>query len=119
LPISTSADAANNPDSKSPAKLVALRVIPSPIILPTVAVGQTSTHEFTMQGWRGAAAPRIELPRAHVKLNRRQADELGYEISFTPTRPGPATPVMRVFDGEKLELEVPVILRVEPADTKK
>jgi hypothetical protein len=119
LPISTSADAANNSGNSSTAKLVALRVVPSPIILPTVKVGQASTHEFTVQGWRGATAPRIELPRAQVKLVRRQADELGYEISLTPTRPGPAMPVMRVFDGEKLELEVPVILRAEPADTIK
>jgi hypothetical protein len=119
LPISTSADAAKNPDGMSPAKRVALRVIPSPIILPTVTVGQTSTHEFTLQGWRGAAAPRIELARAQVKLIRRDANELTYEISFTPTRPGPATPVMRVFDGEKLELEIPVIVRAERADPAK
>jgi hypothetical protein len=119
LPISTSADAAKNSGGTSPTKLIALRVVPSPIILPTVTVGQTSTHEFTVQGWRGAAAPRIELPRAQVKLIRRDADELAYEISFTPTRPGPAMPVMRVFDGEKLELEVPVIVRAERSESAK
>ena len=117
LPISTSADAVNANAAPSAAKPVALRVVPSPIILPTVKVGQTSTREFTVQGWYGSTAPRLELPRAQVKLIRRQADELVYEISLTPTRPGPATPVMRVFDGEKLEMEVPVILRAEPADS--
>jgi Protein of unknown function (DUF1573) len=119
MPVTTSSDAANQGDTSSPVPLVALRVVPSPIIMPTVTVGQTSTKEFTLQGWRGAAAPRIEVLRGQVKLIRRQAGELGYEISFTPTRPGPATPVMRVFDGEKLELEVPVIFRAEPADIKK
>jgi hypothetical protein len=119
MPVTTSAGAGSNDGSSSPAPLVALRVVPSPLILPTVTVGQTSTREFTVQGWRAAAAPRIEVPRGQVKLIRRQAGELGYEISFTPTRPGPSTPVLRVFDGEKLELEVPVILRAEPAETKK
>jgi hypothetical protein len=115
LPISTSADAANTAAAPSAAKPVALRVIPSPIILPTVKVGQPSTRELTIQGWYGATTPRLEVARAQVKLIRRQADELIYEISLTPTRPGSTTSVMRVFDGEKLEMEVPVILRAEPS----
>ena len=104
------ADAAGD----SPAPKVALRVIPTPIVLPTVTVGQRSVREITLQGWTSKAEPRLTLNRGQVKLLSRQAGEMHYEVSLTPAMPGPFNGVLRVFDGERLLFESVVILRAEP-----
>jgi hypothetical protein len=96
----------------------AIRVLPSSISILDAVVDQRSSREFTVQGWHGSA-PRIEVQRAHAVLLRRNADEWVYELSLTPTRPGRSTLLIRVFQEEKLALEVPIVLRAEAARAEK
>lgn len=97
----------------------ALRVQPNPVVLPAVKVGQVTTREITIQGWNGTGLARMELSLGSVKMLERDGSRLRFEISVTPTAPGPFTQLLRVYDGEKLETEIPVILRAESADKAK
>jgi hypothetical protein len=94
---------------------IALRVIPNPIILPKVKVGTPSKLEITLQGWYGKSEPRLTLRRGQTKRLGQQGNEIRYEVSVTPTMPGAFSGLLRVFDGEKIELETAVMLRAEPA----
>jgi len=93
-----------------------LRVVPNPVILPTVKVGQSTLREVTLLGWNGEGEPRFELTRGAVKTLEREGEKVRCELSITPVAPGPLTQLLRVYDGDKLQLEVPVLLRAEPLD---
>jgi len=97
----------------------ALRVQPNPVVLPTVKVGQVTSREISIQGWSGAGPARFKLAEGSVKILENDGSKFRCEISVTPTLPGPFTQLLRVYDGEKLETEIPVILRAEPADKVK
>ncbi|MBK9990111.1 MAG: DUF1573 domain-containing protein [Verrucomicrobia bacterium] len=97
----------------------ALRIMPNPAILPTVKVGQSTVREIVVHGWTAAGEPRMELSLGQVKALARDGDKLRYEISVTPIASGPLTQLLRIYDGEKLEAEIPVIVRAEPVDRNK
>lgn len=97
----------------------ALRVTPSPVILPTVKAGQVSTREITIQGWSAEEAPSFELAHGQIKILQRDAGKVICEITVQPPSPGPLTQLLRIFDGGKLEAEIPVIVRAEPTDEAK
>ncbi|MFT3783737.1 MAG: DUF1573 domain-containing protein [Nibricoccus sp.] len=94
----------------------ALRITPNPIVLPTVKVGQTSSREFFIQNWIGNEYPRVEVQDGLVKSFGLEGERLKFEISFTPSTPGPMTRLLRIYDGKTLESEIPVILRAEGPD---
>jgi hypothetical protein len=94
----------------------ALRVMPNPAVLPTVKVGQSTVREIVVYGWTAPGEPRLELAQGAVRALGREGDKLRFEISVVPVASGPLTQLLRIYDGEKLEAEIPVILRVEPAD---
>lgn len=93
-----------------------MRVSPSPVILPTVKVGQASLREITLQGYAGSEPPRLEVADGTVRLIDQDVDTFKFEVSLTPKKPGPTTQLLRVYDGDRLELEVPVMYRAEPAE---
>lgn len=97
----------------------ALRIMPNPAVLPTVKVGQPTMREIVVHGWIAAGEPRMELSLGQVNALARDGDKLRYEISVTPIASGPLTQLLRIYDGEKLEAEIPVILRAEPIDKSK
>jgi len=96
-----------------------LRITPNPVVLPTVKVGQPTTREIVIQGWSVASDPRLELTRGQGRKLARVGDRVSFELSVTSDVPGPFTQLLRIYDGEKLEVEIPVILRAEPADKVK
>jgi hypothetical protein len=96
-----------------------LRVVPNPVVLPTVKVGQATTREITIQGWTGPVAPRLELTRGEVKALVREDEKYRFELSVTPDFPGPFTQLLRIYDEQKLEAEIPIILRAEPIEKTK
>ena len=96
-----------------------LRITPNPVVLPTVKVGQLTTREIVINGWSGVREPRLELTLGQVKKLEREGDRLHFEISITPGMPGPTTQLLRIYDGEKLEVEIPVLFRAEPSDSGK
>lgn len=92
----------------------ALRVTPNPVVLPTVKAGQSSMREMIIQGWSAADAPRFELTHGQIKLLQRADGKVTCEIAVQPPAPGPLTQLLRIYDGDKLEAEIPVIVRAEP-----
>ena len=96
-----------------------LRIVPNPAVFPTVKVGQPTVREIVVYGWSASGEPRLELPHGSIKALARDGDKLRYEISITPTVRGPLTQLLRIYDGEKLEAEIPVILRAESVDRDK
>jgi hypothetical protein len=97
----------------------ALRITPNPVVLPTVKVGQPAIRELAIQGWNGATEPRLELTQGQVKKRESEGERMNFEIAVIPIAPGPFTQLLRIFDGDRLEAEIPVILRAEPADKAK
>jgi len=96
-----------------------LRVDPNPIILPSVKVGQLTRRKITLHNWAEPGEPRIELSYGEAKALGRKGKDLRYEISMTPTTPGPFTQQLRVYNGDNLEIEIPILLRADPADSAK
>jgi hypothetical protein len=96
-----------------------LRITPNPVVLPTVKVGQPTAREIVIHGWSGEGEPRLELTQGQARKMEREGDRLHFEISITPVAPGPFTQLLRIYDGEKLEAEIPVLLRAEPSDSTK
>ena len=94
----------------------ALRVTPNPVVLPTIKVGQSASHEIVINGWSGTGEPRLELTRGQARKLEQESGRFRFEIVITPSAPGPLTQLLRIYDGESLEAEVPVILRAEPVD---
>ena len=97
----------------------ALKVVPNPVVLPTVKVGQPTMREISLMGWSGTDTPQLKLSRGEVKGLVREGDKFRFELSVTPVEPGPFTQLLRIYDGEQLEAEIPVILRAEPVDKAK
>ncbi len=93
-----------------------LRVVPNPVVLPTVKVGQASLREISVLGWSGDEAPRLELIRGEAKALGQTGGKWQFELLMTPSAPGPYTQLLRVYSGQKLEAEIPVIVRAEPLD---
>ena len=91
-----------------------LRAIPSTITMPPVGPGETSKREFVLQGWESDKLPEFALRNGVVREIRRQGGELVLELAVTPARTGRSSHKLRVFDRDRLVLEVPVIVRVEP-----
>jgi len=96
-----------------------LRITPNPVVLPTVKVGQPAMREIVIHGWGKVSEPRLELARGSVRLLEREGERLHFEINVTPEVSGPLTQLLRIYDGQSLEAEIPVILRAEPSDRTK
>ncbi len=96
-----------------------LRITPNPVVLPTVKVGQPAMREVVVHGWDRAGEPRLELANGSVRLTEREGERLHFEITMTPEMSGPMTQLLRIYEGESLEAEIPVILRAEPSDRAK
>ena len=95
------------------------RITPNPVVLPTVKVGQPTTREIVIHGWTGSGEPRLELSLGQARKLESEGGRLHFEVAITPVAPGPFTQLLRIYDGEKLETEIPVLLRAEPSDSAK
>jgi len=89
-------------------------VSPSPILMPRTKVGQKVTFPVRITGWDSTADPRGELPEAEAKLRARDGRDALMDIFVVPERAGTWTKLLRIFAGDQLELEVPVIIQAEP-----
>jgi hypothetical protein len=91
-----------------------IKVSPSPLSVPSNKVGQAATLRAKLVGWNLAGKPRFELRQGTVKEVGVEGDDHLFEVTVTPTAPGPMTQLLRVYEGDRLELEVPLVLRGEP-----
>jgi hypothetical protein len=90
-----------------------LVVNPNPILLPPVKIGQPATIPVSLSGWEPAADPRGELPGGKVALRQRDRTDALIDVSVAPDQPGVGTRLLRIFAGDSLEAEIPVIVRAE------
>jgi len=97
----------------------ALRITPNPVVMPTVKVGQPSSREIVIHGWSETDDPRLELSQGTARKLSREGGQVHFELSIAPGLPGPLTQLLRIYHGESLEAEIPVILRAEPLDKTK
>lgn len=92
-----------------------VRVKPSPLVMPVGRVGQATRLKGEIIGWDGGLPPRLELARGVATITGTGEEGLVFEVVMTPEQPGASTQLLRVYAGEELQLEVPVIFRVEAA----
>jgi hypothetical protein len=90
----------------------AVRVKPSPLVMPVGLVGEETRVKGELLGWDGNLPPRFEATEGVVTLQGTGAEGLLFELAITPKSVGASTQLLRVYAGKELELEVPVIFRV-------
>lgn len=90
-----------------------LDVRPNPLLMPTGKVGEPVMMPFSIAGWEPKEDPRWEIEGGKVTQRDRDGRDVLLSIEVTATRPGTSTRLLRIFAGDDLEAEVPVILRVE------
>jgi hypothetical protein len=90
----------------------AVRVKPSLLAMPPGVVGEESRLKGELLGWDGSVPPRFEIKDGTVTVLGTGEEGLLFELAITPRSVGPATQLLRVYAGNALELEVPVIFRV-------
>lgn len=88
-------------------------VKPSPLIFPTGKVGTEMRLRAELLGWDGSLPPRFELDRGEATVLGAGKEGLAFEVTMTPEKPGATTALLRVYAGDTLEVEVPVIFRAE------
>jgi len=91
----------------------AVRVKPSPLVLPVGKTGKETRLRAELLGWDGDLPPRLELSRGTATLLGHGTEGLAFEIAVTPEKAGAMTQLLKIYAGDQLELEVAVILRVE------
>lgn len=90
-----------------------LVVRPTPLLLPTGKVGADITLPASMSGWEAKEDPRFELAQGKAVLRQRDHGEVSFDVTVNPKEPGTSTQLLRVFAGNELEAEIPVIIRAE------
>ncbi|MGC4073769.1 MAG: DUF1573 domain-containing protein [Nibricoccus sp.] len=91
----------------------AVQVKPSPLVMPVAKVGKEVRLKAELLGWEGNVPPRLELLDGTATVVASEAKGITFEIAITPEKAGALTRLLRVYAGEQLEAEVPVILRAE------
>jgi hypothetical protein len=87
---------------------------PTPIILPPTKPGQATSVPVKITGWEGEAAPHFYLHNGEVKIAARDGGHLMLQLTVTPPEAGTFTQILQIFAGERLEIEVPVMVRAQP-----
>jgi hypothetical protein len=90
-----------------------LQVTPNPIILPATKPGKKTVLPVRLKGWEDDISPHLYLQNGEAKVVARDGKECALEIAITPAIPGSFTEMLQIFAGDRLELEVPVLVRAE------
>jgi hypothetical protein len=91
-----------------------LRAKPNPLVLPTVRLGETSKGHLQLTGWTSTKEPIVRLSIGASNLIIRTMATLDFEVAIKPRKLGMLTQTIQIYDGESLQAEVPVLVRVEP-----
>jgi hypothetical protein len=93
----------------------AARVLPNPIVLPTVQAGSPTSIEVRVSGWEETTAPVARLASGQVQAQGQRANgDYVFHVTAIPTRGGLSTQMLQLgVDENSVLLEVPVILRAE------
>lgn len=90
-----------------------VRMLPNPVIMPAVSIGETSVMYVRLQGWEGPEVPDVRIPFGTVR-NAGEADgEYTFELTITPTAAGTISQQVQVYKGKDLLLETTLVLTVQ------
>lgn len=90
-----------------------LVVRPSPVLLPTGKVGTPISMPASLAGWEAKEDPRFELAHGAALVRQRDHGDVAFDVTVTPTEVGTSTQLLRIYAGNELESEIPVIIRAE------
>ncbi len=90
----------------------AVRVKPGTLVMPVGVVGAESRLKAELLGWENSLPPRFDVKDGAVTVLGKGEEGLLFELAITPRSVGASTQLLRIYAGEELELEVPVIFRV-------
>jgi hypothetical protein len=90
-----------------------IQVSPNPIILPVTKPGQRSVLPVRLTGWEAEASPHLYVKNGDAKVVARDGKDCALEIGVTPAVPGSFTEMLQIFAGDRLELEIPILVRAE------
>ncbi|PTY08603.1 hypothetical protein DB347_03235 [Opitutaceae bacterium EW11] len=90
-----------------------LNVKPNPVLLPMTPVGKTVNIPLTLSMWEAKQDPRFELEGGEASVSERDGRDVLAKLSMTPKTAGTTTRLLRIYAGDSLEAEVPVIVRAE------
>ena len=88
-----------------------VRVTPEVAILPAVKAGGTATMNLAVAGWDGVHPPRLELDGGSARIASGSGADYVLEIAVRTDAPGASTRHLRLFDGNELVKDVPVLVR--------
>lgn len=90
-----------------------LTVRPTPVLLPTGKVGTPISMPASLSGWEAKVDPRFELAEGSAVVRQRDHGEVAFDVTVTPKEVGTSTQLLRIYAGDELESEIPVIIRAE------
>ncbi|HEU5078284.1 MAG TPA: DUF1573 domain-containing protein [Opitutaceae bacterium] len=90
-----------------------LDVRPNPLLMPAGKVGEVISMPFSIAGWEPKEDPRWDIDGGKVIQRDRDGRDVLLSLEVTATRPGTSTRLLRIYSGNDLEAEVPVIIRGE------
>lgn len=93
--------------------LSSLTLQPNPVLLPSVKVGTPAVLPVSLSGWEASVDPRFEIEGGQATLRKRDRSDVLFDVSVTPTQLGTSTQLLRIFAGDSVEAEIPVIIRAE------
>jgi|GEM_PF-1733095 len=91
-----------------------LTVRPTPLLLPEGKVGTAISMPGSLSGWEAKEDPRFEVALGKATVRQRDHGEVSFDLTVTPTEAGTSTQLLRIYAGDELEAEIPVIVRAEP-----
>jgi hypothetical protein len=83
------------------------------VLLPPTKVGQKVSLPVQLTGWQPSENPRGELEGGGVVLSQRDRTDVLLSLSAVPKEVGAKTRLLRIYAGDTLEAEIPVIVRGE------
>jgi len=89
----------------------ATRVVPNPIVLPSVKAGEMSRAAFRVQGWEGPGAPQVTVAQGEVTSLGELNGEYTFEVALKAPAAGSAMVMVRVADAKEARVEVPAVVR--------
>ena len=90
-----------------------LSAVPHPVIFPTTRLGEEGSAMFRVLGWKGDEPPTASVTRGTVRYVGASNGEHTFEVRWTPEAQGSAIASVQILRGAQVELEIPVVARVE------
>jgi mRNA-degrading endonuclease toxin of MazEF toxin-antitoxin module len=89
----------------------AVRVAPNPIVVSAAALEQEGSASFRVIGWPDKTPPAVRSSRGEIRYLGAANGEHTFELLWKARTAGSEVATVQLHRGERLELEVPAILR--------